>query len=355
MTKNILPSNTKILMFDGSWKDAINLSVDDILFDGNKILSISSEKHKLFKINLSNKDSVSFLDNDMIPYWRYNTKDKSVFNMKFNTAENIINKGLKKDHYKDGVLSQTTYNFNFPVNKLSEFKEQQHIIHPYALGLLLAEGMIGRVNRGTIRICNGEVDILENFERFSGLNHRQSVDEYHHNYPQKTNPKNEEYCEEIIRLGLNVNTEFKFIPNEYIFDSKENRLMLLRGLFDGDGTVAIREGRRVFQTTYSTVSPKLKDGLILLLETLGIPHHVSISEGRENEKRCYTISFNSKDTPWLSIKHTQRAIGMRINPKIKWTIKSIDDCGTDNSIIITTEKDIQTDNILNYNNYKGEH
>ena len=57
----------------------------------------------------------------------------------------------------------------------------------------------------------------------------------------------------------------KFIPEEYLYTSTENRLELLRGLMDTDGTVKKSTGEASFTTT----SKKLADGIIELVRSLG--------------------------------------------------------------------------------------
>src|SRR5581483_3341255 len=57
----------------------------------------------------------------------------------------------------------------------------------------------------------------------------------------------------------------KFIPKQYIYNSIENRIALLQGLFDTDGTVNKRNGAAVFYTTSMQLSLDVKE----LIESLG--------------------------------------------------------------------------------------
>jgi hypothetical protein len=57
----------------------------------------------------------------------------------------------------------------------------------------------------------------------------------------------------------------KFIPDAYLFASVEDRINLLRGICDTDGHV-IRSGQRV---EISTSSPRLRDGILFLIRSLG--------------------------------------------------------------------------------------
>src|SRR5690606_24174973 len=65
-------------------------------------------------------------------------------------------------------------------------------------------------------------------------------------------------------LGLwGCRADTKFIPELYLRSSVKERKMLLRGLMDGDGTIARGHG------SYTTVSTKLKDDVVELCRSLG--------------------------------------------------------------------------------------
>ena len=65
------------------------------------------------------------------------------------------------------------------------------------------------------------------------------------------------YTESINELGLNVKSKDKFIPDVYKFGSKEQRIELLRGLMDTDGSS--RNGRISFSTTSKQLSLDVLD------------------------------------------------------------------------------------------------
>ena len=73
----------------------------------------------------------------------------------------------------------------------------------------------------------------------------------------------------IAGLGLNVNSEFKFIPREYLYSSPEDRLLLLQGLCDTDGFVTKDA------VEYSTSSKRLAEDMIFLARSLGASVSVS--------------------------------------------------------------------------------
>jgi hypothetical protein len=75
---------------------------------------------------------------------------------------------------------------------------------------------------------------------------------------------------EAIKLGLFGN---KHIPQQYLRASRDQRLDLLRGLMDSDGTIS-----KAGQASYSTTLEALRDGVIELINSLGFK--ASVSESR---------------------------------------------------------------------------
>lgn len=79
--------------------------------------------------------------------------------------------------------------------------------------------------------------------------------------------KNASTTVEILRSidVMGKRSQYKHIPPEYMLASREDRLALLRGLLDSDGSVT-HSGRQV---QYCTTSPQLRDGVIDLVHSLG--------------------------------------------------------------------------------------
>ena len=73
--------------------------------------------------------------------------------------------------------------------------------------------------------------------------------------------------DEFNRLGVSNN---KHIPSEYLVDSSENRLQLLAGLIDTDGTLVIKNGRpKHFSICFSNKYQRLVDDTIEMVRSLG--------------------------------------------------------------------------------------
>lgn len=80
---------------------------------------------------------------------------------------------------------------------------------------------------------------------------------------------------EIRKLGLNVSCNDKFIPEDYLFNSTENRLELLRGLLDTDGSIT-KSG----SIEFTNKSEKLSTQVLELCRSLGIRAQIGIEDRR---------------------------------------------------------------------------
>lgn len=181
-----------------------------------------------------------------------------------------------------------------------EFPEKEYLIHPYVLGMLIGDGCLTLVdNKTCFEFSNAEEDIIQKVYNLSG-----GVRLYRHpcaytKYIWTEKPS--EVNNEIKRLGLNVYSGQKFIPEEYLWGSIQQRKDLLAGLFDSDGYVA---PSGAFSIT--TTSERLKNDIIRLVRSLG--YYTSEYEDKRTEKyttnHCYQIFIRTDDPIFTSAKHT---------------------------------------------------
>jgi len=83
---------------------------------------------------------------------------------------------------------------------------------------------------------------------------------------------------EAGKLGLIGN---KHIPQQYLRAAREQRLELLRGLMDTDGSISIRG-----QASFTTMSPVLRDGVVELVASLGWKPSVSEHRAKIGARDC---------------------------------------------------------------------
>lgn len=75
----------------------------------------------------------------------------------------------------------------------------------------------------------------------------------------------------LEQLGICVTAYNKYIPKQYLYNSRSVRLKLLQGLFDTDGYSAVRgDVHKSHKTEYSTSSKQLADDVAFLCRSLGM-------------------------------------------------------------------------------------
>lgn len=95
-------------------------------------------------------------------------------------------------------------------------------------------------------------------------------------------------------MGLNVLGKYKFIPEEYMNGSIEQRKELLMGLMDSDGSICKNN-----KMHYYTTSEKLARDIQMLVYSLG-GHAIIHSYDRTNESKSieYDVKINIKFCPF---------------------------------------------------------
>lgn len=276
--------------------------------------------------------------------WNIN---KSTFKNKnkFITVElkDIINDpiGLRKT-IRDG------YRYSIPEHKPIEMIGVNHIIQPYLLGCLIGDGCL---TGKTIELSNSEEDVIRKCERLlpNGYSIKKNSDlNYSWNIVKPQHTYKSILISEIKRMGLNKLSHEKFIPNEYKYDSIENRLELLRGLFDTDGNV----NGRCNNYSITTTSHQLKDDILWLTRSLGMLS--SATQEKRNQYAsgvCYTISirFNEDMLPFSSEKHLKKYKPNKRNKSLRRKITKIEYIGEEHMKCIMVDNPTHlylTDNFI---------
>ena len=135
-------------------------------------------------------------------------------------------------------------------------------IDPYVLGLLLGDGSY---KQATPRLTTKDEELVKAIEEITGLTgvKRGEIDFSFYD-PTAKRPAVNPLMAELRKLGLHKqNTQEKAVPPEYFLGSVHQRLSLLQGLMDSDGTV--KRGRASFSST----SINLADAVQFLARSLG--------------------------------------------------------------------------------------
>ena len=200
-------------------------------------------------------------------------------NDRFRNKNPFRTKSLKELNSLPIRYYQGNAKWYIPIVKPIEFSKKELLVEPYLLGLLLGDG--GLTSKG-IRFTSADEEIL-NFikDNISPLTLKKRS-RYDYSLSKGRNGKITNHLVDKLKiLGLmGLGSSEKFIPKQYLFSSIEDRLALLRGLMDTDGTVGGEDGHIEFNST----SKALTEGIIFIVQSLG---------GTASKKERYT-SFTYK-------------------------------------------------------------
>lgn len=212
------------------------------------------------------------------------------------TLEEIMNKEL----YKASKEGYKQWQFYIPMTKPVQFKEAKVNIKPYILGLLIGDGYL---KQGTIEFTNTEEDIIDAIKTEYKIS-RKSENTI------RVLDKDGSLRDELDKLGLRECSEDKYIPNEYLYNSIETRLEILRGLVDTDGYV------KNSSIEYSTTSERLAKDVKFLVESLGGTANIILKANPiyycQGKKKCGKDSYRvlikmpKSIKAFNSVKHNER-------------------------------------------------
>lgn len=182
----------------------------------------------------------------------------------------------------DERSGKKAYRFRLPKVRPLVLPNAELPIHPYFFGVWLGDG-----TSRAAQFCFCEKD-HQPFDKVTALGYSASVVKKH----PVTGVMYANYCKLVSKLRqLNV-IDNKHIPTAYLRASIEQRLELLAGLVDTDGSVD-NDGTRV---RIVTVSEKLKDGIVELCYTLGLKPYVVLTKPdlRDRELNGRKMTINGK-------------------------------------------------------------
>ena len=311
------PLDAKILTPNG-WTTMGKINVGDCVIGRNgkptKVTAVFPKGKKLvYKINTTENTSTECCEDHLWVTKTFEDKKRSRVGSTKTTKqilETLLDQNGKINHY-------------IPRNEAVEFTQKNLPIPPYTLGVILGDGTISNsiafssIDSEIIEKVRTEVSELGCYLTNHNISYTisnsprnnkparrvlvtntntKNVDEYYSigdalqviNQPRS---KIKYYCENkkiidgikyefipsenrwenkiknsLFQLGLEkTKSNTKFIPNLYKFSSIEDRIELLRGLMDTDGTVKEKTG----EASYTTTSKQLALDVIELVKSLG--------------------------------------------------------------------------------------
>lgn len=186
---------------------------------------------------------------------------------KNHTLRELAHKGIMIDSPSRAATGRKALlRWQIPLVSPINYPEKELEVDPYLLGVLIGDGCM---TGSTVLFSNPDIDsdIRLQIEKILPDNYILSK----HDNPscpqyvikQKHIGGKDGFLKKISALNLDVHSRNKFIPAPYMLGSYEQRLALLRGLMDTDGSA------RANRVSYSTISCALACCVSELIQSLG--------------------------------------------------------------------------------------
>lgn len=336
------PLDSLVLSKDG-FKKMGDISIGEDVFTKNGVLTKVSG---IYPQGVKDVYKVTFSDNSVTEccgehLWYCKTVDdrrkKKEFKVKSlnEIRKNYINSDNKK-------------NYSIPITKPINFEKKDIKINPYIMGFLIGDGCFVAPN---IRLTTNDDDVIKYFNDNLNENYKISKirsSKYDYSIRIVDGKNDVSYNKLIEYYGLkNIKSDNKFIPNDYKFNSIENRIELLQGLMDSDGTVDYRNG----SLSFSTSSKKLINDFKFLIESLG--GHVNnliVKKGKYKKndiitecKNSYIYSFRiPNEIPPFKLKRKLDRVKYKTKYLPSRFIKNIEFVGKKETQCISVEDESQS-------------
>ena len=221
---------------------------------------------------------------------------------------------------RDFLYEQDRPKWQFPITKPIYFENKSNSIDPYLLGLLLSDGCITH----SVGFSSADKFIVNKIRKIVNRKnyHIKKCDKYTYRITRGIKGQKNIYKEELKKLELyGKNSYTKFIPTDYIYTSIKDRIKLLNGLMDGDGSSDFKGN-----IEYSTTSYKLAENIVELVRSLGglakFKKRKTKCNGKYFESYRLRASFNDNSI-CFSLPRKKARCSKRIKPTIKRTLKEV--------------------------------
>jgi phosphate starvation-inducible protein PhoH len=209
----------------------------------------------IYKVEFSDKSSTQCCDEHL--WHTFTAKDRD-------TKSSGSTKELSEIRKSIRGRTDNSLNHSIPLTKPVEFENRPVYIDPYIMGILIGDGGLTQ----HITFTSADIEIVEEIKKnlplyYTVNTNRDDGISYSIVYEKQGNP-----MLSILRAyNLCTKSEFKYIPDDYIFNSIEKRIALLQGLLDSDGHCGKNKNSSYIE--YSTSSNMLADNIKFLVESLG--------------------------------------------------------------------------------------
>jgi len=200
--------------------------------------------------------------------------------------------------WNDATTSQGYPKWEVPTVDPVEFPKKSLKIDPYIMGILIAEGSFTSTG---VKFATKDREIVRRIRKQGWTVDNPKQDNVH----WVIRPKGvglHSINKALQEYGLNnKKSGDKFIPQDYRRTCVSDRLALLRGLMDGDGTVT-----RAKTASYSTVSRALAEDVADVIRSFGGKTEVRKRKTNQGRGYAYRVSANLDVNPFYLSRKTKK-------------------------------------------------
>lgn len=257
-----------------SWKRHGDLVPGDYVFarDGlpTKVLGVFPQGERdVYRVTFGDGRTLDVSDNHL---WAvYPNRQSREEGPTIYSTQTLMNKGLVSKQ-RDGRQSMK---YVVPMNHSVQWPAADLPVDPYALGALIANGCL--TDKALVISSDDEETVARVGQAIGAVSWDQATSNYSWCFRTGeilgNNGKRRIQLADVFTGKLSeligVKSPQRFIPEQYLHSSIEQRWALVQGLFDCDGSIGACDGER-YNVSYSTASKKLAEDVRVLLFSLGV-------------------------------------------------------------------------------------
>ena len=300
--------NTLVINAQGKLQRIKDLRVGDYVMgiDGTprKVLATHTGVDHMYRLKVNTGGEDQIVNSKHLVYYKEKTYYNSAELTKLQTPVDIIAEDKNKNYKKNLRYLQR-------VKDVIPVKYTELLIDPYILGLWLGDGFVKKPS-----FITADIEIINAISEYadkSGL----TTSIY------STNSK-AVIINLISKSGRNSFKEAlryykildnKFIPEQFIYTTKENRLKLLAGLIDTDGNLSKRDNYYIFSQCESR--KHIVETAAFIARSLGFKCSIHRYEGKKNKQILNNKKISTCEPTWiLNILDGDETIPCKIPRKI---------------------------------------
>lgn len=312
-----------------------DIQLGDKIFgeDGNltNVIGVYPQgKRQLYKISFEDKTSIlADIDHIWAVFLSSARSNGLQNNVRYNfTTSEII------DYMSTGIK------FSIPLCDEVQFDKSYVPFNRYLIGILLGDGSFRQ--KSNIQFSTSDQEIVDAFRTEYNIKKLKGI----YDYSISCNERSIELREYLKSSGLwGKKSEDKFIPQNLLFDSVDNRLSLLQGLIDSDGYVD-----KTGKVSFSSSSKQLANDTAFLARSLGYrvkvvkskPKTFTYKGIKKTGLPSYEVRFSGRNKQSLSRLVRKQSLINDKNLSSRKVITSIELAHIDEAICIKVDNELET-------------